>query len=292
MARVGTEDLVSAHLAYGLGDAGAHKIKHLTAPDEVEQRDDHEPDEEGSAADYERILQSDYVSESEDGGAGIELYDELCLVGDNLSPMHHRCAQGICPSPEGGHYKVVDTADKSRCQKGFGAVSASFAADEDLGGGGCLRERVLSVHILHEILAERNEEEYAEESAQKRAEEHLPEIHLKSEYVDCRKCEYRTSDNYARAGTYALDNDVLGKSVLFAERAGDADRKYGDRYGRLKDLSDLEPEISRCCRKDYGHHEAHCHGIWGNFLRFAVRTQQWLIFLARIEFPVRVLRKA
>ena len=53
VAGVVAENLVRGHFADCLGDACAHKVEHAAAPDEVHQRNDDEPYEEGPAADYE-----------------------------------------------------------------------------------------------------------------------------------------------------------------------------------------------------------------------------------------------
>ena len=68
VAGVVLEYLVRRHFADGHCYACVHKVDDLSAPDEVHKRDDDEPYEEASAADDECVLESDDISQSEDGG--------------------------------------------------------------------------------------------------------------------------------------------------------------------------------------------------------------------------------
>ena len=85
MSRIFLEDLVCRHFPDGLGDARAHEVNYLAAPDDVHKRYDDQPYQEATAADYECVLQSDDVAETEHGRTRIELEHELGLVGNGLS---------------------------------------------------------------------------------------------------------------------------------------------------------------------------------------------------------------
>ena len=148
------------------------------------------------------------------------------------------------------------------------------------------------MHILYEILAEGYEEEDSEETAEQRTEEHLPEIDLQAKDVDGRKGEDGAGHDHAGAGSDALDDDVLAEASLLAERAGDADREDGDGDGCLEHLAYLKSEVSSCCREQYGHQEAEGHRIRRNLERLLISAQQGFVAFPRVQFPVRVLRKA
>ena len=148
------------------------------------------------------------------------------------------------------------------------------------------------MHVLDEIFAERYEEQNAEEASEHGAQEHLPEIHLKTEDVDRRQGEYRSGHHDPGACSYALDNHVLAETALLAQGAGHA---HGyDRYGYrgLEHLSDLEPEIGRGCRKQDGHQQSDGHGIGRDLKRFLLRFQEGPVNFLLLQFPVGVLRQA
>ena len=109
--------------------------------------------------------------------------------------MAYGGAQGLSPGSESCHDEIVQTAYETARQKSFGAVSTAFPAYENLGCRRRLRERILPVHLLDEILPERDQEEDAQHSAQQRGQEHLPEIHLHTQYIYGRKSEYGSGDH-------------------------------------------------------------------------------------------------
>ena len=148
------------------------------------------------------------------------------------------------------------------------------------------------MHVLDEILAERDEEQYSEEASEHGAQEHLPEIDLEPEYVDGRKREDGSGDDHARAGAYALDYHVLPQAALLAEGAGHADGDDCDGDGGLEHLTDLEAEIRRGGREQDSHQQAEGHGIRGDLKGFLFRTQEGPVALPRLQFPVGVLRQA
>ena len=195
MPRIILENLVSRKLADGIDHSGVHEVDHTASPNEVHQGDDHEPNEEGTAADDEGILEANDVSKAEHGGAGIEFQDELGFVGDDLAPVHHSSRDGLAPRAERRYHEVIQTADDTADQQRLGALSTALTVDQHLGGSGRLRERILAVHLLHEILPERNEEKYAQHTSEQGGEHHLPEIDVQAEDVDGRQGENGAGDN-------------------------------------------------------------------------------------------------
>ena len=94
----------------------------------------------------------------------------------------------------------------------------------------------------------------------------MPEIDFQAEYVDGREGEYCTGNDYAGAGSYALDYHVLGEGVTLFEGSREAYCDDGDRNCRFEDLTHLEPEVCGCCREQYGHQQAHADRINRYFL--------------------------
>ena len=178
--------------------------------DQVESRDDEQPHEQGAAAYDEGVFEAYDISEAEYGSAGVELEHHLGFVCHHLSPVHHCGAEGFGPCSESGDGEVVESSYDACGDEGLGAAAAAFAAAQHLDGGGCFRERIFSVHFLDEVFAEWDEEEYSEYASEQGGEEHLPEIDFQAEYVDGREGEYCTGNDYAGAGSYALDDYVLG----------------------------------------------------------------------------------
>ena len=96
------------------------------------------------------------------------------------------------------------------------------------------------MHLLYEILAERDEEKDAEESTESGAEEHLPEIDFKTENIDGRQCKDRSRNYDARAGSDALDDHILAKATLLAQCSCHTHCDDGNRNSSFKHLTHLE----------------------------------------------------
>ena len=87
---------------------------------------------------------------------------------------------GLSPCSESGDGEVVESAEKARDCESLGAFAAAFTIYQHLRGGSRLGEGILPVHLLHEVLAEGDEEEYAKHSSQQAAEEHVPEGYVQT----------------------------------------------------------------------------------------------------------------
>ena len=180
MARVRAEDLIRTHLPYGLGNAAAHEIQHLPAEEEVESGDDEQPHQQASQADYEGVLESDDISQAQHGSTGVELEDHLRFVRDGVPYAYEGGGDGLRPGSEGGDGEVVQTSDEAGERQGLSALAAALAVHQHLGGGGCLGEGILPVHLLHEIFTEGDEEEDSQHAAQQTAQEHMREGYIQS----------------------------------------------------------------------------------------------------------------
>ena len=204
MACIILEDLVRRHFSDRHCDSCVHQVDYLTSPDKVHQRNDHKPYEEASAADDECVLESHDISESEDCGSGVDLQEDLGLVGYGCSPWENLCCECFTPESECGYDEVVETSDESADKKGLCSLAAAFSANEDLSGRSRFRERILSVLFLYEILSERNEEKYSEDTSEQRGEEYLSKVYCKFRILvlkdeECRKGEDSSCHNRSGA---------------------------------------------------------------------------------------------
>ena len=129
------------------------------------------------------------------------------------------------------------------------------------------------MHILHEVFAERDQEEYAEGASQKGAEEHLPEIDVQAQDVDGRKGENSSCDHHSGTGSDTLDDDVLSQSVFLAEYARYTDGYNGNRYCSFENLAYFKPQVGCGCREQNRHEQAHRHGVGRHLQWFPLRTQ-------------------
>ena len=105
------------------------------------------------------------------------------------------------------------------------------------------------MHVAHEILAEGDEEQDAQDTTQQGADEYLQEGHgdlfwirlLKD--VEGREGEDGTCHNHATAGAYGLDDDILTKGILTFGSTGDSYSDDGNRNGGLEHLTYLKAEV-------------------------------------------------
>ena len=130
------------------------------------QRNDEPPYGKRAEAYYERIFQTYDIAESEDSGSGVDLEHELRLLGYRLSEAHDACGEVLVPQPERGYDEVIQSSNKSREEQRLCLIAALCAAHQYLRRGCGFRERILPVHVAHEIFAERNEEQNADDASE------------------------------------------------------------------------------------------------------------------------------
>ena len=214
-------------------------------------RHDEPPHGERAETDDEGVLQADDVAQAQHGSAGVHLEHELSLVGSHGAPFHDARCKALVPPVDGSHDEVVQTADEAGDEQWLSLRAALGSADEHLRGGCGFGEGILAVHVLHEVFAERNHEQDAEDAAEQRRHEHLDErdAHLRIlclQDVDGGQREDGSGYDGARAGTDALDDYVLAQRVLALGECRCAYGDDGDRDGCLEHLAHLQSEIG-CC---------------------------------------------
>ena len=162
------------------------------------------------------------------------------MISDILSQAGDARGEVLIPQSERAHDKIVETAYQAGEQEGLGLAAALRTRDEHLRGSRGLGEGILAVHILDEILAEGDEEKDAQHAAKGRSQEDLKETGLQVEHIDGRQHKDGTGNNSARAGTDALDDDILAHGVLAMGGLLQAYGNDGDRDGSLKNLTHFQ----------------------------------------------------
>ncbi len=123
-----------------------------------QQGQDDPPREERTTGDNGGVLKTDDIAQAQHGGTRIDRHHRLVFERDAFTPRSHTCGEALCPQTEGGDDKVVQSAHSRSPYKRFRLTAALLARHKHLRGRGSFRERVLAVLLLHEELAERNEE--------------------------------------------------------------------------------------------------------------------------------------
>ena len=128
------------------------------------------------------------------------------------------------------------------------------------------------MHLLHKVLAERDEEEDSQHAAKEGTQGHLPEIHLYAKDVYGGKGEYGAGYNRAGAAADGLDNDVLAQALL--EPKGSCKAHSDDCNGdsSLKHLAHLEAKVCRRSTEKDNHQDTHSHGIGSGFRVLLMRA--------------------
>ena len=109
------------------------------------------------------------------------------------------------------------------------------------------------MHVAHEILAEWDEEEDAQDTTQQRADEYLQEGHGDLSWIRFLKDvegwegEDGTCHDHATAGANGLDDDILTKGILTLCSTGNTYCDDGNRNGGLEHLAHFKAEVGGCC---------------------------------------------
>ena len=150
------------------------------------------------------------------------------------------------------------------------------------------------MHVAHEILAERYEEQYADDASEQRGHEYLDERRaqlgiLGLQDVDGRQGKDGPCDDSPRAGSDALYDDVLAQGLAPLGRSGHAHGNdcYGD--GGLEHLPYLQSEVCGSGREEHGHEHSPRHRPAVDLGIAFPRVHHRLILLAFFQLPESVL---
>ena len=294
---VGLENFLGRHLAHCRRDVRIPLVEHRVGEQQGHSGHDEPPHRQRPQTDNQRVLKTDDVAQSEHRRTRVHLEDELRLVGQLLTEANNARREILVPEAERGHEEVIQSAHDSSHQQGFGLVAALRTAHEHLRGGRSLGEGVFSVHLAHEILAERNQEQDADDAAQERRNEnidkrgrHLGIFRLKD--VDGRQRENGTCHHGARAGANRLDDDVLAQCLAALCRRGYAHGNDGNRDGRLEHLAHFQPQIGRSRRKQHRHQHAPRHRPGVHLRIITLGRHQRFVALALFQLSKRILRQS
>ena len=162
------------------------------------------------------------------------------MISDILSQAGDARGEVLIPQSERAHDKIVETAYQAGEQEGLGLTAALRARHQHLRGSRGLGEGILAVHVLHEILAEGDEEKDAQHAAKGRSQEDLKETGLQVEHIDGRQHKDGTGNNSSRTGADALDDHVLAHGILAVGGLLQAYGNDGNGDGSLKNLTHFQ----------------------------------------------------
>ena len=255
--------------------------------DEMDERDQDEIRKEAPRGDDRGIFQPDDVAEAHDGREPVDAEGHREAVLEPGADLHRMEGDDLAPEAEREHGEVEEERHPGAPDEDLGLGAGALARDEDLGRRHGLREREVPVFLDHEELAERDEEEDAEASAEERGEEDVPEADLHPEHVERGDGEDGPGDDGPRSRPDGLDDDVLEDGAPPGEDAGEPDREDGDRDGGLHPLPRLEGEVGGGQREEDRHGEADADRAGRDFERRRGRRHDRLIGLAGLELAER-----
>ena len=284
------------HVAHGHGDCRVPLVQHVGTEDESHARYDEPPHGKRAQTDDERILETDDVAQSQHGGTRVHLEHQFGFLGQVFAQSHHATGEVLIPPAEGSHDEVVESAHQSGYQQRLGLVAALGSAHQHLCRGRGFGEGILAVHVAHEILAEGDEEQDADDAAQQRREEYLQERgrHLRIlglQDIDGGQREDGTGHHGTRAGTYRLNDDVLAQCLVALCSRADAHGNDGDGDGGLEHLAHLQSQIGSSSREEHGHQHAPCHRPCVHLRIVALWRQHRFIRFSFVQLPESVFRQ-
>ena len=158
------------------------------------QRHNNPPDECTTGKDDECVAQADDVAQTQHSRSSIDLEEHLGVVGQRLQGRNGCGREHLFPPAEGADDEVVQTAHQTGDEQRLGLRATLLATDEHLCGSRSLGEGELAMLLAHEVLAEGDEEQQSQQSAQHRAKEDLQEVNrdlgiLGLQDVKCGQCK-------------------------------------------------------------------------------------------------------
>ena len=148
--------------------------------------------------------------------------------------------------------------------------------------------------LLHEVLAERNQEQDTQAPAQERRHEYLHEVHrhpgvLRLQDIERGQREDSTCHDHAARSTDRLNHHILSQCVLALERRRQAYGNDSDRDSRLEHLPHFQPEVSRCSGEDNRHQHTHQHAVWRYFGILLPGFEDRFVLLTLLQRAIGVL---
>ena len=211
------------------------------------------------------------------------------MVGKLLTPCHYTRGEVLVPQTKGGDDEVVESTDETSHEQGLGLAASLGTRHEHLGGGSGFGEGIFAVHILDEILAERYEEEDAEDTTQRRSDEYAQEVGLEVKHIDGGHHKDGSGYHSTRTGSDTLDDNILAHGVAALGGRRQTDGDDGDRDGGLEYLTDLQSQIGGSSREQYYHQQSPRHTPCCDFGNGLFGTHNGLVLLAVVKFTKSVV---
>ena len=252
------EDGFRGHFANGLCNGRIPSIEQLIAEKKVHARNDEQPYGQGTGTNDSGILQTDDITQTEDGRTGIDFQNDLGFIGQQFTPTTYTSGEVFIPPSEGSYNKIVQTTYQACNQQWLGLATSLFTGYQHLCTGGSFREWIFTVFVAYKILSERNQEEDTQNTTQQGADEHLHEIdsHFRIfilQDVKGRKSKDSTRYDYTRASTDRLDNDIFTQRTFTLSRTGYTYSNNGNWNSGFEHLTYLQTQISRGRREEDSH---------------------------------------
>ena len=197
-AAVVLKNILRRHVTQRGSDGRIPDVEHRVGHKQIECRHDEPPHTERAEGDDEGIAEAHDIAQAEHGRTGVDLEHKFGMISNILSEFCHTRGKVLVPQSERAHDKIVETTDQTGEQKGLGLTAALRARDEHLRGSRGLGEGILAVHVLHEILAEGDEEKDAQHAAKGRSQEDLKETGLQVERPAGRAYRWQATQRWHR----------------------------------------------------------------------------------------------
>ena len=150
------------------------------------------------------------------------------------------------------------------------------------------------MHLTNKIFAEWYEEQDAEHTSQGRGQKDFDKVgrHVgifRLQDVDGRQREDGTGHDGPRAGSDALDDDILAECILPSGSAADAHGNNGDGDSCFENLADLQSQVCCGCAEDDSHQDAPADRPQVDFSRTALCRHHRFVLFAFVQLSESVL---
>ncbi len=168
------------------------------------------------------------------------------------------------------------------------AAGRALAGNQNVVDGGRFREGELAVKLLHEVLAQRNDENHAEGAADEAGEKDLPPGDVELVDVERRhdKGRARGDDTGSLADT--LDHDVFEDGAVGNSQLAKENRQNGDRDRGLDGVAGSQRHVRSGGGEDDDHRHTETDRPHGHLGAEIVRTDDRFVNLSRFQLAVRI----
>ena len=282
----GAEDPGGVHLGDGVGGPRIVEGAHLAAED-IDRRHHHQHGQDRTRRDDRRIADPDDVAESEERRNGRQLDLDPEIRADPAE--QHRTRQLGVPEVKRLDAEIKERTHREGDQQDLaGASGRALAGDQDVVDRRGLGEGQLAVEVLHEVLAQRNDQHDPERTTDEAGEEDLPpgDRHLVD--VHGGHHEGRPGGHHPGRLTHRLDHDVLEDGAADGLELTEEDRQDGDGDRDLDGVAGAQRHVGPGDGEEHHHAEPDSDGPGSDLGSQIVGRDDGLVDLTRFEFAVGV----